>query len=1343
MQLKKCSFAVTALITCALAAHATDWSLPVMPGGGKAGASFENETYGGGTVAYVSKLGNHIAPFDTWEKAATNVQDAVASDTAMVIVSNGTYRVPTPDITLDKPIVLKSFSGPAETILDCTPNSGDTRHFTITHPDAIVSGFTLKGGNTGAYGFTASLSMSAGTVTNCTISGVRSVRRSSVCHLAGTAQILDCALDMTGCVNYNTAADMAALRLADNAVADRCHIHNATFMDHNSHAAVIVSGAAILRNSLVDNNKNGTTPNAASGAGGVRLIGGTVENCTISDNMSGHYGGGLWLEGTGLMTVRNTIIFDNTSKADERNNIHFTSTSCAARIINSCSPDIALLPETCTVTGSTTYDPYFDAENPYHLSLYSAVCIDKGASDGEPGTADLDGNSRIVNGVIDMGCFEHPGASGPIGLNAKIETSTTSGRAPLSVTFTPTIIGDDLAGLAATWNFGDGSASVINDGGAGSATDPNAEVSHIFTTPGAFTPSLTLNNTAGAEITVSSATLYVVPETICVSTNGSNTFPYDNWSNAATDLAAAIAYAPARVVVSNGTYRVPTPYIALLKPIVIESVGGPSNTILDCTPNGNVDTRHFFIRNDNVLVSGFTLQGGRTQNHDFCAVLEMSGGTVSNCHIRNVRRLSRSSAMRLDGTSKLVDCDIDLAGFSNGNSDGHISAVYLNGSSMADRCRIYGATAFGSRTYHAAVTLNSANATLRNSLVYNNVNGSGLNASAGAGGVRLVAGTIESCTISDNMCGNKGAGIYLEGTGSMYITNTIIFGNTARAGVNHDMFATSASCQAKIGYTCSPDLATLPATCTVGAECSTANPNFDTENPYHLTLYSAACRDKGTNTAWAVADGAIDLDGNPRIESQDGIIDMGCFEMEKSTAAIPLGVTVETTRNFGRAPHPVDFTPTVVGDNLDGLRLYWDFDDGETTSASGTTTVSHTFTAPGRYEVVLMASNSVDETAFTTNVILSVAEVCHVATNGTSVVPYLTAETAATNIQDAVALEPRYIDVHEGVYKSSGDGIILATNTEIRSLSGRDKTVIKGHGDRIALIKHSGAAIRGFTIRDGSSQDWGDTMFVRLDAGLLADCAIINGLDSYRAQGVTISGASRVEECYFNIGTRSGNAGSEHLTSIVLYDTAVMDRCVITNLNITSAGGSNLATAHEGAVVLYDSAKLRSTLVVGSMATASGTAQRGAVLVAGGSPVIENCTIIGNKSSNKGGGICVVSGATPIIHNNIVTGNSAAGGYNDIYDASSATAPRVSNTCASDVTDGVDGNINDPSEPKFRTSGPAYTPDYGSRLLNSGSLQPWMSDAFDIYGNPRVRNSYPDIGAVEGLLPPGTMIIVR
>ena len=85
----------------------------------------------------------------------------------------------------------------------------------------------------------------------------------------------------------------------------------------------------------------------------------------------------------------------------------------------------------------------------------------------------------------------------------------------------------------------------------------------------------------------------------------------------------------------------------------------------------------------------------------------------------------------------------------------------------------------------------------------------------------------------------------------------------------------------------------------------------------------------------------------------------------------------------------------------------------------------------------------------------------------------------------------------------------------------------------------------------------------------------------------------------------------------------------------------------------------------------------------------------------------------------------------------------MSNTCASDVTDGVDGNINDPSEPKFRTSGPAYTPDYGSRLLNSGSLQPWMSDAFDIYGNPRVRNSYPDIGAVEGLLPPGTMIIVR
>ena len=37
----------------------------------------------------------------------------------------------------------------------------------------------------------------------------------------------------------------------------------------------------------------------------------------------------------------------------------------------------------------------------------------------------------------------------------------------------------------------------------------------------------------------------------------------------------------------------------------------------------------------------------------------------------------------------------------------------------------------------------------------------------------------------------------------------------------------------------------------------------------------------------------------------------------------------------------------------------------------------------------------------------------------------------------------------------------------------------------------------------------------------------------------------------------------------------------------------------------------------------------------------------------------------------------------------------------------------------------------------------WMTGAIDLAGQPRIRNRVPDIGAYEGLLPGGALIIIR
>ena len=76
---------------------------------------------------YVSPSGNHTAPFDTWEKAATNIQAAIdeAGIDCLVWVTNGVYETGgkavqgalTNRVALDKPMTVRSVNGPSVTVI--------------------------------------------------------------------------------------------------------------------------------------------------------------------------------------------------------------------------------------------------------------------------------------------------------------------------------------------------------------------------------------------------------------------------------------------------------------------------------------------------------------------------------------------------------------------------------------------------------------------------------------------------------------------------------------------------------------------------------------------------------------------------------------------------------------------------------------------------------------------------------------------------------------------------------------------------------------------------------------------------------------------------------------------------------------------------------------------------------------------------------------------------------------------------------------------------------------------------------------------------------------------------
>ena len=1213
---------------------------------------------------YVATNGSHTTPFDTWDKAATNIQAAIDIGTnKIVLVSNGTYNVTSPlSITINTTV--RSLNGATNTIVRRA--SSGTTLLTLNQLNAIFDGFTLREGNSGAMTLTAgtlqnciivsntgnsAISMSGGTLQNCTIASNTgnsafsmsggTVRNSSIVNNSGGSYG---SISMTGaglvsnCVFTGNSAnyDGGAVRFAASGVIANCIITNNTVGRWGGGVAVDSGAAPTIRNCLIARNSSTQQGGGFAAFSGSPLI----ESCTIVSNSGGTGtttygplgGGGVWI-GSGVSTLRmtNSILYFNTAPIGY--NIAGTG---VGGIGFSCASELAQ-----GTNGNTSVNPDFmDVAGGDWRLRPGSPCLNTGTNlSWMTNALDVAGGARILGGVVDMGSYELNVTNMPFLCDFRTTVITGS---PLQMVFAPFVSGIDTNITWYGWDFTN--AGAYNLTGTGLPVVTNTYLDY-----GLYAVRLAVSNgTGNATSVVKTVQLYSTNGVNYVSTNGLSQWPYHTWAKAATNIQDAVTLAPNLLtLVSNGTYNI-TAEITPHNGSTLRSVSGATNTIIrrvsGTTRIFNIGVAPDGLPLTNAMVDGFTIREGSTGGSG--GGINMTTGSVQNCIIvSNAATAGGSYGGGIYVTGGTVSNCV-LAGNSCGADGGAIHMSFSGSSGMAMNCVITNNSARYGGGVQFDNVYGTSLGTLRNCLIV----GNRATVSGGGVGCALGNGRIESCTIISNSAATSGGGVWQSS--GMSLTNSIIYSNAAPSGTN--IFGSPSA-----GYSCSPDL-------TNGLSGNTTNnplfANFSNKD-YHLALGSP-CIDTGTNQTWMSS--ATNVDGNPRLQGTS--VDMGCYEFASGSG--PLICSFSASTVSGTNSLQVIFTALASGADSNITWYGWDFNDDGSNDLAGANlgVVTNTY-APGLYSVLLTASNASGSATSQLNTayirVYSSSTVAYVATNGLSQWPYETWARAATNIQPAIDVGPNMtIMVSNGTYDAAAD-IMLNNGTVLLSVNGAANTVVQRSGitNRIFNISsYSGTTVTNATI-DGFTLRGSTNGAVYMTTGTVQNCTIISN-SSPGANGSIYMTGGTVQNCV--VASNTLGQAALYMTSGAVRNSTFTGNSLATDGGIYMTGGTvsnctfagNSATSLGGGINMTAGTVQNCTLTNNNSASSGGGIQMSAgtvmncVVSSNSSPTygggismtggtVSNCLIVGNACTVSDGGGMRLTGSTGLMVNCTITNNSA------------------------------------------------------------------------------------------------------
>jgi hypothetical protein len=394
--------------------------------------------------------------------------------------------------------------------------------------------------------------------------------------------------------------------------------------------------------------------------------------------------------------------------------------------------------------------------------------------------------------------------------------------------------------------------------------------------------------------------------------------------------------------------------------------------------------------------------------------------------------------------------------------------------------------------------------------------------------------------------------------------------------------------------------------------------------------------------------------------------------------------------------------------------------------------------------------------------------------------PFLSWETAATNIQDAIdAAVGNLVLVSNGVYEtgstlangSLSTRVAVTKPVTVASVNGPDTTFIKGQwnsDDPLARVGSNsvrcvyltnGASLIGFTIMQGSTEEngWGGGVWCEGADCVVSNC-LITGNAASEGGGIQSGTASY---CTFatNFQDFSGGARYSTLNHCLLAGNStlnngggagfsVLNDCTLVGNQANNGGGASDSTLNRCSIEANSSVQagggaylstLQNCYVIGNMGNTGGgvstctlnnsvIASNLASFFGGGeaSSILNNCTLVGNAATEGGGAW------DGTLNNCVVWYNDASGGQN----FSTAWMTLSMNNCATSPSP-PNGNGNITLEPLFVD---AASGNFHLQALSpcvDHGLNSYMTNSVDLDGNPRIVNGTVDIGAFEFQPTPG------